>query len=166
MDGYKRVAFFHGLTSGIQDAKKLYLEQKFDYVYYPKLDYFHDKTIFIRMLSEIKERDIDLLIGSSMGGWIAYAISTQTGLPCILFNPALANEGDASSYELHVAAEIGTQSATKHILLGKNDDVIDFRTTESYLSDKELGEIYFSYGNHAHRTDIDAFVKMIAGVIT
>lgn len=165
-NNHLNVAFFHGLESGVNQEKKAYLQRKFASVYYPKLDYFNNKSVFSEMLTEIKEREIDLLIGSSMGGWIAYALSTKTGLPCILFNPALATEGNATSHKVYVPSETGSKPADKYILLGKNDDVIDFRTTEQYLKNNNLGTYHISYGTHKHRTAYDLFVKMIDNVIS
>lgn len=158
------VAFFHGLESGINEEKKAFLEKKFAHVYYPKLDYFNDKEVFSKMLKEIKEREIRWLIGSSMGGWMAYALSTHTGNPCILFNPALAMEGKATSHNVEVPSSTGDEPANKYILLGKNDDVIDYRTTEEYLKKNNKGTYQISYGEHKHRTAYDLFAKMIDDV--
>ena len=82
-----RVAFFHGLESPAISDKTVALEKLFDYVYDPAMDY-KDSGLFNKVLAEVKKQKIDLLIGSSMGGWFAYCISTLTGIPTLLFNPA------------------------------------------------------------------------------
>jgi predicted esterase YcpF (UPF0227 family) len=50
---------------------------------------YRDPWLFDTVLKQIRERDIELLIGSSMGGYFAYCLSTMTGIPTVLFNPAV-----------------------------------------------------------------------------
>ena len=85
-----RVAFFHGLESKPHSEKNIELVKHFgeSNVYAPAMDY-RDPNLFETVLKEIKERDIQLLIGSSMGGYFSYCLSTITGIPTLLFNPAV-----------------------------------------------------------------------------
>lgn len=40
-----------------------------------------------RLVDAVRERNIDLVIGSSLGGWLAMHVCARTGKPCILINP-------------------------------------------------------------------------------
>ena len=81
----KAVAFFHGLESKpFSEKNQILIEHYGDAnVYAPAMDY-RDPWLFDTVLKQIRERDIELLIGSSMGGYFAYCLSTMTGIPTIL----------------------------------------------------------------------------------
>ena len=73
-----RVAFFHGMESKPVSEKNKVLESEFSFVYAPPMNY-RDPSLFRAVLNQVKESNIELLIGSSMGGWFAYCISSLTG---------------------------------------------------------------------------------------
>ena len=79
-----KIAFFHGLESPAVSDKSEYLQENFHNPYCPALYYKDDKTVFDRTLEYVKTNNIELLVGSSIGGWLAYCISVETGIPTIL----------------------------------------------------------------------------------
>ena len=147
-----KVAFFHGLESPAVSDKTEWLEKNYEEVYAPAMDY-RDPSLFDRVLAEVKKRKIDLLSGSSMGGWFAYCISTLTGIPTVLFNPAF----HARSFD--PAVRIGNQSSRHRVVLGKKDDVIDPAQTVEWLKDNGKGRFTYSWESNDHRTPVSVFSK-------
>jgi hypothetical protein len=149
-----RVAFFHGLESPAVSDKTVALEKLFDYVYDPAMDY-KDQGLFNTVLNEVKKQKIDLLIGSSMGGWFAYCISTLTGIPTLLFNPAVQGR----SFDPNVMR--GSTNARHTIVFGKSDDLIDPKKSLNWFKSNGVGSFDYNYESNGHRTPIGIFKKWI-----
>jgi hypothetical protein len=123
-------------------------------VYAPPMDY-RDHGLFDRVLKEVKENDIDLLIGSSMGGWFAYCISTITGIPALLFNPAVQGR----SFDPYVKS--GNKRSKHTVVLGKMDEVIDPNKSLSWFTSNGVGSQSFTWENMEHRIPINIFTKWV-----
>lgn len=149
-----KVAFFHGLESSPKSEKNSALNREFDGVYAPPMDY-KDPGLFERVLRDIKRDQPDLLIGSSMGGWFAYCISTLTGIPTLLFNPAF--QGRTMEPEIR----IGNKSSNHVIVFGKADDLIIPAATIDWISRNGIGDFDWYWESHGHRTPISSFTKWI-----
>jgi hypothetical protein len=149
-----RVAFLHGLESNPVSDKSKAVAKIFDYSYTPAMDY-KNPNMFNEVLKEIKDRKIDLLVGSSMGGWFAYCISTLTGIPTILFNPALQGR----PYEPTVKQ--GTNSTNHTIVLGRKDNVINPQKTYEWFKENGIGNAKFFWEGIGHRTPLDVFTKYV-----
>jgi predicted esterase YcpF (UPF0227 family) len=152
-----KVAYFHGLESDPYTEKNDILRKYFDYVYDPPMNY-QSNINYDKIISEIKEKKIDLLIGSSMGGWISYCISTKTNIPTLLFNPALHNR----SIHVNISPDPkGGKKVTNTIILGLNDQVIKPFQTVQWLQIMGNGNNVFHYENMAHRTPVTVFENWI-----
>ena len=98
----KKVLYFHGLggsgnglleTKNDWDEKLPELAKHFELIA-PNLDYlmlsqnpFSSKFIHYYL----QNIEFDVVMGLSMGGYMAYHVSKQYNVPCILFNPALSD---------------------------------------------------------------------------
>jgi hypothetical protein len=149
-----RVAFFHGLESPAISDKTVALEKMFDHVYSPSMDY-NDSGLFNKVLNEVKKQKIDLIIGSSMGGWFAYCVSTLTGIPTLLFNPAVQGR----SMEPYVMR--GSTYAKHTVVFGKSDDLIDPKKSLNWFKSNGVGSFYYNYESNGHRTPIGIFTKWV-----
>lgn len=150
-----KIAFFHGLESPAVSDKTEFLNANFDDVYAPPMDYQRNANLFEQVLKEVKERKISLLVGSSMGGYFAYCISTLTGIPALLFNPAV------HSRSINPPVRMGTHSAKLTIVLGINDDVILPGKTVEFFKTEGIGNSVIMYEQNDHRTPIYIFKKWI-----
>lgn len=149
-----RVAFFHGLESRPISTKNIILTSEFDFVYSPKIDY-KDTSLFDQILHEVKINQIDLLIGSSMGGWLAYCISTCTGIPTLLFNPAV------HSRPWDPIVKLDRKKSEHTVVLGKRDCVIDPNTSIDWFTKNGIGQFHYNFEFFEHRIPIDVFTKWI-----
>jgi len=152
-----RVAFFHGLESEPRTEKNVALESEFEFVIAPPMDYT-DSSLFDRVLKEVKENKIELLIGSSMGGWFAYCMSTVTGIPTLLFNPAVQGRS------MEPTVKTGSKSVKHTIVLGKKDDVIDPKKSVEWFAQNGKGQFNYNYESIAHRIPINVFTKWITNM--
>jgi hypothetical protein len=149
-----KVAFFHGLESSPKSDKNDSLRSRFDFVYDPPMSY-SDPGLFEKVLSEVKKNKIDLLIGSSMGGWFAYCISTLTGIPTLLFNPAV------HSRPTEPKVRIGNRKAKHTLVLGISDKVIIPMLTQNWVAKEGIGSFKIYFESNEHRTPIDIFDKWL-----
>jgi hypothetical protein len=149
-----RVAFFHGLESPAISEKNTALDSTFGFVYAPPMPY-QNPGLFEKVLSEVKKNKIDLLIGSSMGGYFAYCISSLTGIPTLLFNPAMQGRS------MNTKVRMGNKSANHIVVFGKNDMVINPNDTEAYFKKEGHGSFSFNRENIEHRIPINVFTKWI-----
>jgi predicted esterase YcpF (UPF0227 family) len=154
MDNTKSsVAFFYGLESPQRSEKNEILHKYYERVYEPMMDYYNPE-MFNVVLRELKKNPVDLLVGSSMGGWFAYNLSTITGIPTLLFNPAVHSR----SFSPNVKS--GNKHPRQSIVLGKNDNVIDFIETIKYFNKIDI-VTDFDLEVMEHRIPADIFEKYV-----
>jgi len=118
----KKVLYLHGLESKQGGPKVDFLTNEF-IVHAPKMDY-KDPELNIKMFFTMQDFQPDLIIGSSMGGYVADVLAEKYGIPAILFNPALHNRSFDPAIEYPIEGEQAELQDRKIVVLGKNDDVI------------------------------------------
>ena len=150
-----KIAFFHGLESPAVSDKTEYLQENFNNPYCTALDYKNDKTVYDRTLEYVKNNDIDLLVGSSMGGWLAYCISTETGIPTVLFNPAF------HSRSFEICKPTGKIGSNHTVILGEFDTLIKPEVTKYIIETYGIGEFFIHDEPIEHRTPIEIFEKYL-----
>jgi hypothetical protein len=151
------VIFFHGLESSSKSDKAKFLEQNYN-GYCPDMDYT-DPSLFKKMYDEIIKRNPRLLIGSSMGGWFAYCMSSLTGIKTLLMNPAV------HSRSMEPKINLGNTPSRHTVILGKSDDVINPLRTKQWFSKNGIGEFEYHMENIGHRTPLEIMRKHIEGAI-
>ena len=150
-----KVAYFHGLESSQGGNKVKYMRLEHE-VYAPTMDYT-DPKLFQATLNEVIKFKPDLLIGSSMGGYFAYLLSTHTGIPVLLFNPALHSR----SFQPE-GVQLGDTKVTGVVVLGKKDKIIPYRETMAFLQGSiDEGSIEIHKENYGHRTPFSRFVSYL-----
>jgi predicted esterase YcpF (UPF0227 family) len=146
------IAFFHGLESAAISSKSVFLHKNF-VAFTPAMNYY-DENLFDEILHQVKSENIDLLIGSSMGGYFAYHLSTFLNLPTLLFNPAFVDR----SFEPIV--QTGTFQPSQTIIIGENDDVINPQKSILWI-ENNIKQYSFNFESMGHRTPIEVFEKWV-----
>jgi hypothetical protein len=146
-----KALFLHGLESKARSQKSEFLA-KFD-AECPVMDY-KNPGMFNEILAKIQNNRPDVLIGSSMGGWFAYCLSTITGIPTILFNPAV------HSRSMEPAVQIGSMKANHTVILGKRDNLINPEGTIEWVK-KNPGNFNIHFESNGHQTPINVFKKYV-----
>ena len=145
----KKILYLHGLESEQGGTKVSFLATK-GTVYAPAMDY---KTLdldeFIHTLGMP-----DLIIGSSMGGYVADIIGSRLGSDVLLFNPALHSREIDPEYEYYNNGYIRT------IVLGTEDNVINPELTKKLWSIYGYLPTFDEVEGMGHRTPLDVFINM------
>lgn len=127
-----RILYIHGLESvePLSLEKRTVLEA-YGTVVAPQFDYFNEPNHFNKLLLQYIPEDFDVLIGSSMGGYMAYYLSLIWNKPCLVFNPALPGRPVVQ----HMPEQIPTERKSLiQIVLGAQDNVVDPAYNLVYLS--------------------------------
>ena len=145
----KKIVYLHGLESEQGGTKVSFLATK-GMVYAPEMNYETlDLDEFIHTLGMP-----DLIIGSSMGGYVADIIGSRLGSDVLLFNPALHSREIDPEYEYYNNGYIRT------IVLGTEDNVINPELTKKLWSIHGNEAEYDEIEGMGHRTPLDVFVNM------
>lgn len=123
------ILYLHGLDSRLNDQKRRVLETH-GVVFAPEIEYREDRNKMKRLISEFKNQTIEVVIGSSMGGFMGYHLADAFQVPALVFNPALAYR----SIPQDIVSK-DQSSNLKQIVLGTHDETVDPTTTLKYLAD-------------------------------
>ena len=132
--GKMKAMYLHGLDSYPLPQKVEMLEKAGFDVYAPLMDYCHDKNLYHHLRHEAVEQNTEFLIGSSLGGFTAFWLAEDLGLPCLLFNPAMSYSDQLTEYLPEI--ETGNCPA-RFVVIGRYDDVIDPEENIRFFRDQE-----------------------------
>ncbi|GJH39967.1 hypothetical protein RCZ04_05170 [Capnocytophaga sp. HP1101] len=111
------ILYLHGLDSYLQDDRRAVLSS-YGEIFAPTIDYRNAPKLFEQLQKEYAE--VDVFIGSSLGGLVVYYLAQVLNKPCLLFNPALTYK-----HELPFSPRLNTDySAYRQVVIGLQDDVI------------------------------------------
>ncbi len=119
--------YLHGLDSKLSPEKKAILE-KFGTVHAPDLNYYTNPNAIETILKAVKGEQIDVVMGSSMGGFAAYHVANALEKPAMMFNPALVER----SVTQHIPPTENV-NRLQHIVLGQVDEVVSPFDTLDFL---------------------------------
>jgi hypothetical protein len=142
----RKILYLHGLESKQGGAKVEFLASKSS-VYAPLMDY---KTLNVSEFI-LSIGTPNLIIGSSMGGYIADIIGSRLGIDVLLFNPAL------HSRSLNIDYKYGISNYKRLVVLGELDNIIDSQKTKKLLSPDD---IIISIPEMGHKTPLGVFIDI------
>ena len=153
----KKVLYLHGLESKQGGKKVDFLANEFC-VHAPAMDYtnpmLQNEVEFM-----MRQFDPDIIIGSSMGGYVANILAQKYGKPAILFNPALHNRMFEPKIEYPIEGEQAELQERKVVVLGKEDEVIPPYITKIMLKNEFYYEVVLE--EMGHRTPLNIFIDTI-----
>ena len=153
----KKVLYLHGLESKQGGPKVDFLANEFC-VHAPAMDY-RDPNLNINLFWMMENLKPDLIIGSSMGGYVADILAQKYGTPAILFNPALHNRSFDPLTFYPLEGEQAELQERKIVVLGKNDDVIPPYITKIMLENNFNYKIVLE--EMGHQTPLNIFIDTI-----
>ncbi|NJY63035.1 alpha/beta hydrolase [Salinimicrobium sp. CDJ15-81-2] len=122
------IVYLHGLDSKLSAEKKAILE-RYGEVNTPDLNYYTNPDAIATILQMLADVQIDVVIGSSMGGFAAYHVSNALKKPGLMFNPALVERSVTQN-----VPDIDSFNPLKQIVLGQMDEVVSPIDTLSFLT--------------------------------
>ena len=153
----KKILYLHGLESSNVCDKVDFLKEN-NVVLAPSLDY-HKSNIEEELMYMVESFQPDLIIGSSMGGFVGLALSNRYNIKCIAFNPAIHSrpiEPNLPSLQ-HDDVRFGFSPV---VVLGLEDDVIDPAKSEDLLEQMEIECEIERVKGLGHRIPFDVFVNI------
>ena len=153
-----KVLYLHGLESKPTGPKMKYLKDRFESFYAPVIDY-EEPEAFEEILDLCITEEFDAIIGSSMGGYFAYAIGTTLGTPVIMFNPALHSR----SFNPYGVVN-GEKPIDGVCVLGMEDDVINPIMTYEMVKDCEKLAI-MPVEDMGHQIPFTKFIDVIETIV-
>ena len=160
----KSVIVYHGLGGSPSQDRIDCLESIGYKVIYPHIDYELEwrkdkcRSIFDSQVDLAK--NVDLIIGLSLGGYMAFELSGILNKNCILINPALNRDItklDIKYFDINHGDEYGFMD----VYLGENDTLIDKNITLEYLKDRNVDFKYSIVNGMEHRTPIEHFSEIV-----
>jgi uncharacterized alpha/beta hydrolase family protein len=126
-----KILFLHGLESKLSDPKRAILES-YGNVIAPDIDYKTNANVIQNLYDEYHNQDINVIIGSSMGGFTAYHLANSLGICALLYNPALPYRNDI---EQIIPTTLPTINAPfMRFVLGAQDHTIKAKDNLNYLA--------------------------------
>ena len=151
-----KILFLHGLESKLNAPKRKVLEQ-YGTVQAPDLEYKSDPNIIPKMQQHIAEWQPDVLIGSSMGGFTGFFLAQMTGIPALLYNPAVLSGRRYQIVPENLPAHF---NAPVQIILGGIDPLVPPEATLDFLKTHYPNEKHFhikTIPEMAHRIPFEVF---------
>ena len=147
------VLYLHGLNSTNVNERTRWLQQ-YGLVINPLLSYKNIPETYQKIEKLIHKFRPDVIVGSSMGGYLGFFLGNYYRIPTILLNPALI-----MSILVHPDNRF-LASDTKHtISLGKYDTVIYPEITKQLLKDLRQRYQIFEY-DIEHQTPFEVFLDI------
>lgn len=159
------ILYIHGFRSFFdREAPKVKTLEQIGTVFGIDLDYGMPHETTKRILIDcVNDNNIDLVIGTSLGGYWSGVIGSATGLPFVACNPSI-NPAESLKRAIgshktfnHKNLVITAESLATYgkfdlngcglILLDKDDELFNYQTTVDALSDA-YNVIAFDGGNH------------------
>ncbi len=154
-----KTLYIHGLDGFLSDEKRTVLS-KYTQVVSSIMEFRANSVAYYDLLSIAKEEKVDFIIGTSMGGCMAYHLSLHLSLPALLFNPALTSRS--------VGIDLPTQDKIRdtylRVVIGGQDDIIDPIQNVAWLATHEKGYMDIKWRNTlGHRIPTDVFEEEVDG---
>jgi predicted esterase YcpF (UPF0227 family) len=126
-----KVIYIHGFQSSPKETKVAILNEYFDEVFAPKIDWEDEDErvgLYNSLSAIIKKHDITHIVGSSMGGQMAFYLATNLNKRGLCFNPAFEHRYFDFGFTKNKSF-----SGKIDIILGEKDDTVDPKKTISFL---------------------------------
>lgn len=137
----------------------LWLEEQGHSVFEPPHDFYQNMDeIFPTAESACEENSFDLVVGSSVGGFVAYWLSQKYHIPAILFNPSLIPSNTPKPLPPKGA---NLDQKPLAVLFGRHDDIVDPQQNLEYLLGKHKDLDYVWLENVGHRIPFDVFMERV-----
>ena len=149
------ILYIHGLNGSLSEEKRTILEN-YGTVYSPSIDYESDNNSIENIRRQFVDGKIDVVMGSSMGGFVGYYLSIALKKPALLFNPALVSR----SVFQNVPDYSNPNRSFKRLVLGAKDEVVDPKDTLKFIGERiaENMDYHISLRQDlAHRIPQDIF---------
>jgi hypothetical protein len=153
----KRIMYLHGLESSNVCDKVDFLRERAE-VLAPSIDY-NKQSLEQELMYMFEAFKPDLIIGSSMGGFIGMLLANHYNIDCLVFNPAIHSRPIEPNLNVLVSSDINP-SFIPVVVLGMEDTIIDPAKSEDMLEQVEFYCDIERVEGLGHRIPFYVFVDM------
>jgi len=157
-----KAIYIHGLHSEVNPYKIAILEEFGLEVIAPEIDYEKEQgKVYPRIKNLVQEEQVEVLIGSSMGGFMGYWLARDLNKPALLYNPALYFE----SMQPYIPKLDTKFYPPLFIVSGEKDGTVFPDLLKEYLTHEHSDDENFrliSANWLAHQIDLQTFRGMTA----
>ncbi len=155
-----KTTYIHGLDGHPKPEKMEIMKQAGLDVSALHLNYRENKNVYAELKKLIKTNNTKLLIGSSFGGMLSYYLAEELGIPCLLFNPAVAYQ----SVKVEIPEIKNKICPLRIVVLGEKDDTINPVENAKLFKQKErtsLSQKIITCSWLGHQIDLQTFDEMV-----
>ena len=153
----KNVLYLHGLESSNVGDKVDFLKSKANVVA-PAMDY-SDPSLEEKLFYIVEKFQPDLIIGSSMGGFVGMLLANYYGIDCLVFNPAIHSRPMEPNLNKLISSNIYL-SFVPVVVLGLEDEVINPDKSEYMLEQADFYCDIEKVEGLGHRIPFDVIVDI------
>lgn len=117
-----KTLYIHGLDSTPNTEKIDIMKEAGLIPFALHLDYRTEANAYNLLKKEVVENELEFLVGSSLGGYFAYWLAEELGLPCLLLNPAMTIDRTLPLAITHVNER---NCPFRYVAIGAKDNIID-----------------------------------------
>jgi len=159
-----KILYLHGYKTKPNHQRIGYLQELGHEVVAPYIKYGKQPNILLELL----EDDYDMVIGSSLGAYMGFYLSSYKSISCVAFNPPLTKEliinintPENWNYE-------GIEPKTIDIILGLKDKVVNpLETLELLTFDSTLQKVNIHvYADMTHIIQFNEFKEVMDMVLS
>jgi hypothetical protein len=158
-----KIVIYHGLGGEPNQDRIQLLNEKYhiynilyDHINY-EAEWNKDKCKKLCENQINKTKDVDLYIGLSLGGYLAYILSNINNKNVILINPALDRDKSKLDIKWFDIDFNKNNNINIELFLGINDNLINKDITIDYLNKNDIKYKLKFVPNMEHRTSINDF---------
>jgi len=153
----KKIMYLHGLESSNVCDKVDFMRERAN-VLAPSIDY-RKSNIEEELMYMVESFSPDLIIGSSMGGFVGMLLANHYNVDCLVFNPAIHSRPIEPNLNKLVSSNIDP-SFIPVVVLGLEDEVIDPAKSEDMLEQADFYCDIERVEGLGHRIPFDVFVNI------
>ena len=156
-----KILYLHGYKAKPNYERIDYLKSLGHVVMAPHIDYDEEPEVLLELL----ELNYDMVVGSSLGAYMAFYISDYKSVPCVCFNPPLFRE---LKIEMKLPENWDYESIIpqyKDIVVGGKDDVVNAIDTINWLVENRPTANVHVLDDMTHSIKMDEFIGIMEMVL-
>ena len=119
---FMKTLYIHGLDSHPVPEKLEILRQHGLDVVALHMDYHNESNVYHTLQNFARSENVEFIIGSSLGGFLAYWLGQDLGLPVLLFNPAMSYSDKLNE---HMPEIKNRNCPARFVVIGAFDETVD-----------------------------------------
>lgn len=128
------------------------------------LDYRQQLGVYQILKENAIQKNVEYIIGSSLGGLLGYLLSEDLGLPCLLFNPAMEVLRQKAVYYNQIPEITEKNCTVRYVVLGAKDETVSHKTSQDCFCQRErdgLHQRVITCDWLGHTIDLNTFYDMV-----